>query len=151
EVARLAPLRPSRADTMMDTARPTRTPRAIATIVSTVVTRVVVPVLSPWSKAATPTRPRAPGTRSQNAGVKLTIAGGPVRCRATRSATGVITAAPTKADSKPPKNSPPQPLAAIGHIQDQEDPAEGARTGAQIHHDADAEHADGEPGANGTE
>src|SRR4029453_384174 len=107
EVARLAPLRPSRADTMMDTARPTRTPRAIATIVSTVVTRVVVPVLSPWSKAATPTRPRAPGTRSQNAGVKLTIAGGPVRCRATRSATGVIAAAPTKADSTPPKNRPP--------------------------------------------
>jgi hypothetical protein len=56
----------------MDMARPTRTPRAIATIVSTVVIRVVVPVLSPLSKAATPTRPRAPGTSSQNAGVKLT-------------------------------------------------------------------------------
>ena len=76
-------------------------------MVTTVVSRVAVPVSSPDNRVATPISPRAPGTRIQNAGVKLTIAGGPPRCRATRSATGVMARAPTKADSIPPMNSPP--------------------------------------------
>ena len=79
----------------------------MATIVSTVAVTMDAPELSPWSSAATPTSPSAPGTSSQNAGVKLTMVGGPVRCRATNAATGVIAAAPTKADSTPPNATPP--------------------------------------------
>ena len=57
---------------------------------------------------------KAEGTRDQEPerGVKLTIAGGPVRCRATRSATGVIATAPTNAESTPPKMAPPSTCAA---------------------------------------
>ncbi|MOA68632.1 hypothetical protein D3C78_1963440 [compost metagenome] len=49
----------------------------MATIVDTVVTSELTPPVSPPRMLATPTSPNAPGTNSQNAGRKLTIAGGP--------------------------------------------------------------------------
>jgi hypothetical protein len=80
----------------------------MATMVSTVVVKSDAPELSPESRAATPTRPRALGTSSQKAGVKVTMVGGLVRCLATNAATGVMAAAPTNADRTPPKTTPPR-------------------------------------------
>ena len=82
------------------------------------------PLLSPSRSVATPTSPSAPGTSSQKAGVKLTIAGGPVRCRATRAATGVIAAAPTKADKTPPRKQAADHLGAVGDVENQQDPGQ---------------------------
>ena len=83
----------------------------MAIIVATVVMIVLAPPRSPYSTLATPMSPRAPGTRSQKAGRKLTRAGGPVRCRAMTTATGVIAAAPTSADSTPSKRTSPSTCA----------------------------------------
>jgi hypothetical protein len=90
-------------------ASPTRTPRAMPTMVAPAVTRDAAPSMRSSPRYfATPTKPRAPGISSQNAGRKLTKVGGPDFCVAANTATGVITMAPKNAERMPPKNNPPR-------------------------------------------
>lgn len=53
----------------------------MATMDAMVVIKVVSPVESPSSRLVTPTRPKVPGTSSQNPGRKLAKAAGPFGCR----------------------------------------------------------------------
>lgn len=87
-------------------------------------------------------------TSSQNAGMKDTKAGGPLGCRAAQTATGVITSAPTNADStrrgRARRGGARWSTCAAHDVEDEDDPCGGLRPGALVHYHADPEkdHAD---------
>ena len=74
-----------------------------------------------WSRLVTPTRPSAPGTRSQNAGMKLTRAAGPRGCCATSAVT-----APRRAPRRTPRarhrGRRADHLGGVGQVQHQQHP-----------------------------
>ena len=71
------------------------TPSAIDMTEVSAVAKSSRPLVVPTASVS-PTSPAAPGTRSQNAGRKVSCDGAPLRRVATQSTTGVIASAPMK-------------------------------------------------------